>query len=120
MTEKAIGPQDLFIRQMLLTGHRVPILFDIGGGKIAMDHLHDEVGAHVGGLTSGDSSFLNTTTSLEQAFSLPFALQHFVCAKGVDSCNSNEYKYNARCWVDRVDVDPPTAQDNKYGSQGSY
>ena len=51
MTEKDGRAQDVFHRQALLSGQRVPILFDLGGGRGTMDRLHNEVGAHVGGVT---------------------------------------------------------------------
>ncbi|KAL3793748.1 hypothetical protein HJC23_013310 [Cyclotella cryptica] len=97
MTEKSVGAQELFMRQMLLTGHRVPILLDVGGGKITMDRIHQESGAHVGGLTTGNPSILAQTTSAEQA-----------------------YKYTAKCWTKRVDVEPEKKQNEKYGSQVSW
>jgi hypothetical protein len=118
MTEKGAGNQDLFHRQMLLTGHRVPILLDLGGGKGSMDRIHEESGAHVGGVTLGSPSILATTKSVEQAESLPFALRHLFCDKGVTTCTDAKYKYAASCWTDRVDVEPATKQNEMYGSQG--
>ncbi|KAK1739865.1 hypothetical protein QTG54_009624 [Skeletonema marinoi] len=119
MTEK--GPlQDVFGRMMLLSGHRVPILFDIGGGKGFMDALRKEVGAHVGGITSGNPH-LKETESLEQAATLPHALQHLFCKGGVPTCGQTQFKYNASCWTDRVDVEtPPTAQNKGYGGQAKW
>ena len=119
MTEK--GPlQDVFGRMMLLSGHRVPILFDIGGGRGFMDVLRKEVGAHVGGITSGNPH-LKETESLEQAATLPHAVQHLFCKSGVPTCGQTQYKYNATCWTDRVDVEtPPTAQNKGYGGQAKW
>lgn len=118
MTEKSAGAQELFMRQMLLTGHRVPILLDVGGGKVTMDRIRQESGAHVGGLTTGNPSILAQTTSVEQAETLPFALRHLFCANGVQSCSDAKYKYTAECWTARVDVEPAKNQNEKYGSQG--
>lgn len=120
MTEKDGKLQDVFHRMMLLSGHRVPILFDIGGGKNSMDRIRNEVGAHVGGLTSGNPH-LAETESLEQALTLPHALQHVFCKGGVATCGQTEFKYNASCWTDRVDVDPPPKEQNKgYGGQAKW
>ena len=119
MTEKG-GAQELFHRQMLLTGHRVPILLDMGGGKLSMDQVREESGAHVGGVTLGTPSMLATTKSVEQAETLPFALRHLFCDKGVTTCTERNYKYSATCWTDRVDVEPPSKQNEGYGSQGEY
>ena len=120
MTETGGMHQELFHRQMLLTGHRVPILLDMGNGKITMDRIHEEAGAHVGGITSGTPSILATTKSLEQVESLPFALRHLFCDKGVSTCTEQKYKYDAHCWADRVDVpDPPKKQNEGYGGKGT-
>jgi hypothetical protein len=120
MTEKDGRLQDVFHRMMLLSGHRVPILFDIGGGKSSMDRIRNEVGAHVGGLTSGNPH-LAETESLEQALTLPHALQHVFCKGGVATCGQREFKYNASCWTERVDVDPPPKEQNKgYGGQAKW
>jgi hypothetical protein len=118
MTEKGLGHQELFHRQMLLTGHRVPILLDMGGGKPIMDKLRQESGAHVGGMTVGTPSVMATTNSVEQAETLPFALRHLFCDKGVTTCTEIKYKYSAACWTDRVDDEPITEQNKKYQSQG--
>ncbi|KAL7493809.1 hypothetical protein ACHAWT_002711, partial [Skeletonema menzelii] len=119
MTEKG-ALQDVFGRMMLLSGHRVPILFDIGGGKGFMDALRKEVGAHVGGVTSGNPH-LAETESIEQAASLPHALQHLFCKGGVPTCGQTQFKYNATCWTDRVDVEtPPTEQNKGYGGQAKW
>eukprot|EP00956_Cyclotella_meneghiniana_P000140 scaffold217_cov64-Cyclotella_meneghiniana.AAC.1 len=118
MTENGGMNQELFHRQMLLTGHRVPILLGMGNGKITMDRIHEEAGAHVGGITSGTPSVLATTKSLEQAETLPFALRHLFCDKGVSTCTEQKYKYDAHCWADRADVpDPPKKQNEGYGGQ---
>lgn len=118
MTEKGGGNQEFFHRQMLLTGHRVPILLDLGGGKSTMDAVHKESGAHVGGVTLGTPDLLATTKSVEQAETLPFALRHLFCEKGVTTCTDGKYKYTAACWTDRVDVEPAKEQNKGYGSQG--
>eukprot|EP00574_Skeletonema_japonicum_P004512 CAMPEP_0201718612 /NCGR_PEP_ID=MMETSP0593-20130828/4087_1 /ASSEMBLY_ACC=CAM_ASM_000672 /TAXON_ID=267983 /ORGANISM="Skeletonema japonicum, Strain CCMP2506" /LENGTH=996 /DNA_ID=CAMNT_0048208955 /DNA_START=5 /DNA_END=2995 /DNA_ORIENTATION=+ len=119
MTEKG-ALQDVFGRMMLLSGHRVPILFDIGGGRGFMDALRKEVGAHVGGITSGNPH-LNETESIEQAATLPHALKHLFCKGGLPTCGQSQFKYNATCWTDRVDVEtPPTEQNKGYGGQAKW
>ena len=97
MTEKDSRAQDTFMRQALMTGQRVPILLDMGGGKGTMDRLHDEVGAHVGGVTNVAllPKFKQTTIDFD------------------------EKKYNAACWMDRVDVHPD-GQNPSYGGQASW
>lgn len=97
MTEKDGKAQDLFFRQALLAGERVPVLLDLGGGKGAVDALKNSVGAHVGGLNRNDimPKFKNT------------------------QINFAEKKYNAACWTERVDVDAGVQYD-KFGGQASW
>jgi hypothetical protein len=97
MTEKDSRAQDTFMRQALMAGQRVPILLDMGGGKGAMDKLHQEVGAHVGGVT---------TVALLPKF------KH-------TKIDFDEKKYNAACWTDRIDVQP-AGQNPSYGGQASW
>ncbi|KAL7539814.1 hypothetical protein ACHAXR_009620 [Thalassiosira sp. AJA248-18] len=99
MTEKDGKIQDFFWRQALLSGHRVPILFDMGGGKGTMDRMHNQVGAHAGGVAGGgmNPKYKNTTFDFSQP----------------------ENKYNAVCWTDRVDVQPDV-QYPAFGGQASW
>lgn len=97
MTERDMKPQDIFMRQALLAGQRVPIILDMGGGKGTMDRLYQGVGAHVGGVSSVTilPKFKHTTIDFE------------------------EKKYNAACWTDRVDIQPDN-QNPTYGGQASW
>ncbi|KAL3823499.1 hypothetical protein ACHAXA_010821 [Cyclostephanos tholiformis] len=99
MTEKDGRAKDLFMRQALLAGKRVPILFDMGNGKGTLDGLHLEVGAHVGGV-------MNDVTLLPK----------FKNA----TINFDERKYNAKCWTARTDVKPDVPQNEGYGGQTSW
>ena len=65
-----------------------------------MKGLHDEVGAHVGGI-------YDTTTHLLPKF------RNTVI-------DFQEKKYNAKCWTDRIDVTPEHTQNTKYGGQASW
>jgi hypothetical protein len=99
MTEKDGRAQDLFFRQALLAGKRVPILFDMGNGAGTLKSLHGEVGAHVGGVNTGLTllpKFRNATV------------------------NFDEKKYSAKCWTARVDVKPYVEQNQGYGGQTSW
>jgi len=98
MTEKDGKAQDVFFRQAVLSGERVPILFDMGGGRGMMDKLRDQVGAHIGGIHTVAifPQFKNTTIDF------------------------SDKKYNAACWTDRVDVEPPVEQYPGFGGQASW
>jgi len=98
MTEKDTKPQDVFLRQMLLSGETVPVLFDMGGGRGMMDKIRTESGAHVGGAGGGGllPRYRNTTV------------------------NFSEKKYNAACWTERTDVPDRDVQYPTYGGQKSW
>jgi hypothetical protein len=99
MTEKDGRAQDLFFRQALLAGRRVPVLFDLGNGAGTLKSLRAEVGAHVGGVNTGITlmpKFRNT------------------------DMNFDEKKYNAKCWTARADVTPDVEQNQGYGGQASW
>jgi len=99
MTEKDGRAQDLFFRQALLAGRRVPVLFDLGNGAGTLKSLRAEVGAHVGGVNTGITllpKFRNT------------------------EMNFDEKKYNAKCWTARADVTPDVEQNQGYGGQASW
>ena len=70
MTEKDNKAQDVFFRQALLAGakhNRVPILFDMGGGKGTMEILHRR-GAHIGGALNTNilPKFKNTVVNFAE------------------------------------------------------
>jgi hypothetical protein len=66
-----------------------------------MRAMHEEAGAHVGGVLDSQRSHL---------------LPKFVNA----TIDFQEKKYNAKCWTDRVDVTPERAQNPRYGGQASW
>ena len=57
------------------------------------------------------------TTDEEQAKTLPQALRYLNCTESMqESCE--EHKFNAKCWIDRDDVEPVTKQLHKPRDQG--
>lgn len=52
---------------------------------------------------------LTQTESLEQAADLPQAVRYLNCTDDMNKV-CLKHQYNARCWVDRSDFEPPTPQ----------
>lgn len=52
------------------------------------------------------------TENKEQAKTLPQPTRYLNCTDAAQEL-CDEHKYNARCWIDRDDVKPPTKQRNK-------
>lgn len=116
MTEKGADQQDLFFRQALLSMDRTPILLADVFDKAW--YLHEQVDADIGHLWTSESQF-PTTTDVEQASTLPFAIQYLHCSNDVrDVCNAQ--KFWATCWIERDDVTPPVRQVSKPGGQASW
>jgi hypothetical protein len=108
MTEKQLPPHiDLFLRQALIGGKRVPAVW--GGNFELLRMLHEEADADVGEFGFGTAD-MPITESEEQMKSLPWAYQKMKCpADQDDLCNSDRFR--ATCWIDRPDgVKPETPQ----------
>ena len=104
MTEKSAADQDLFHKQAILSGERVPVL--IGG---AVNNLEIETGGNLwyGGISLGHSSII-LSTDLDQAQTLPWAVQNFMCTpEAQDVCDRGHLD---QCWVPRSDFTPTTVR----------
>lgn len=107
---------DLFVRQALISGNRVPFLLGGVPGilKIADESFDADVG-QFGEALDGVPTCMDEKDAEKHAYAARFIL----CDKERgDMCRDN--KYLANCWVDRSDVTPPTPQADKPGSQVSW
>jgi len=121
MTEKELSVYDVFARQGLMAGNRVPILLGGGPNHLAHLFLHGEVEVGDFGGFQCCQAGLKKTESDEQALELPWATRYVLCDKDdIELCTRNEHKYNATCWIDRPDVSPLVEQREKPGSQVSW
>lgn len=102
MTEKG-PPVDLFNKQAILSGERVPLI---------ITSQHDDIKEETNGLAYmgkyiEDKSIFPQTT-LENENEIPYAAQWY---------DEQHTKYNAICWEPRSDFEPPTNQKDSPGSQ---
>jgi len=121
MTEKTAEDIDVFHKQALLGGERVPILF---GGQ--WSNLEEETGGP-GSLWGGDRmlghGIIPLTTGYNQVETLPVATQYQECDDNVmELCSSraNENKYHNACWEPRRDYEPETKQNPFVGGMASW
>ncbi len=117
MTEKDPAAIELFNKQALIGGERVPIIFN----HFAKDHnLQESVGGEVWhGDVYANIAFLPETTGDDQALSVPLAARYQNCAASArDLCQP--YKYDAYCWFPRSDTIPPKEQSRRFPSQASW
>jgi len=120
MTEKAAGALDLFNKQAILGGERVPILMNSPRVNIVADSNGT---AWLGNIETsqwepgGIVPF--TTESEEHAQTLPFAVRYMFCPReSAGLCQMN--KYTAICWEPRSDFTPTKPQAAHPGSQVSW
>jgi hypothetical protein len=106
MTEKSRAHYDLFARQALISGNRVPILWN--GFVEIQEALHNEADVDVGGFGTGLRD-IPITESEEQVQELRYAVQYLKCARDMKESCENHKNYG-RCWVHRSDVIPPVKQ----------
>ena len=115
MTEgRDLRAQDLLFRQTMIAGNRVP--FIMGGTYSILKDMHDKLDADVGQYGEAVEG-LPSCTSEEQSWTVPWAVRCTRCEIKAPWCGE---KFRANCWVPRDDVQPPTPQDKKPGSQVSW
>ncbi len=120
MTENNREDPDLFNKQALLGGERIPILF---GSK--PNNLETETSGNLFfGSRMDGKDVMPLTTGLDQVDELPWATQYQTCeANAIDLCSGRDktLKYDAYCWVDRSDYTPAKKQvTNGVPSQASW
>jgi len=116
MTENDNPSQDLFHRQYILGGGKVPVLWSLALGTII--RLNLEAGADVG--YPGEGTFgLPKATTVEDLDTFPWAVRYMNCDPTLkDICRQNEY--NGTCWLDRDDYTPTTPQRAAPGGRASW
>ena len=95
---------DLVIRQVLLSGNRVPIIW--GGPFDLLKLYHELADVDVGDWGNGLAG-IPETTSEEQALTLPYAARNMKCSsQRHDLCDDN--RFSSTCWIERPDGIVPT------------
>jgi hypothetical protein len=107
MTEGDPAHVDIFYRQALLGGNRVPVLW--GGPFELLKMLHEEADVDVGqwGLATDG---LIEVESAEQANDVPWAARYMKCKPEVQDLCQAEPRFCATCWIDRDDGVKPDAK----------
>ena len=119
MTEKTPAHLEVFHRQGILGGDKVPVLWgqqtewlmdhaDVGdvSNKRDWKHMEKIIG-------------FNVTTSAAQGAKLPWAERHVMCNNEMMSeCRSKAYR--GTCWIDRPDITPATKQKSAPGGRASW
>lgn len=119
MTEKNPGDLDLFNKQAIINGERVPIIF-----THSINSLKTETNDNIwyGDIIPGEG-FIPLTTGIDQALTMPLATRYLRCDPQVEElCASrgNPNKYDAHCWVPRSDYSPVANPNTTFKSQASW
>lgn len=109
---------DVFLRQGLIGGNRVPVIW--GGNFDLLKMLHEEADADVGEFGWGTDLIIEAE-SKEHYDSLPYAVKGLKCKDEVKSLCEEEPRYCAKCWIDRDDgIKPSVGQYNNPKGQGKF
>jgi len=119
MTEgRDIKAVDIFYRQGLISGKRVPYILDGGGSQGVISFYNVNANADVGAIGSGMVGISECVDEM-QCEKLPYATRYMRCSEEVVSlCKGN--RFHSNCWVERDDVKPEKNQKEKPGSQVSW
>jgi hypothetical protein len=117
MTEKNPRDLDLFARQGLLGGGRVPVLWNLPPSTLKTMYVHAD--ADVGGSFTKENPIpkAQNQTHLDE---LPYAIQYMKCDNSIfkDFCKPRIYR--TRCWIERSDVVPPIPQNRNPGGRVTW
>lgn len=121
MTEKMYKSHiDIFFRQGLIAGKRVPVIWSAGNNFELLKMLHEEADVDVGEYGSGWDG-IPFTESEEQVKTLPWAVQYLKCDPDHQDVCKNHNDYCTKCWVPRDDgVKPKAEQLEHMGGQVSW
>lgn len=104
MTEPGAEHVDLFLRQGMIGGNRVPVLW--GGHYDLLKMLHQEADADVGEYGNAQNGIIEVTSE-EQAMQVPFASRYMKCDHERQDLCKNEPTFCVHCWIDRDDITNP-------------
>lgn len=98
---------DIFYRQALLAGNRVPVIW--GGPYELLKMLHEEADVDVGQWGLATDGIIEVENA-EQAEKVPWAARYMKCRPEVQDLCNNAERFCAVCWIDRDDGIKPDAK----------
>uniref|UniRef100_A0A7S4K3H2 Uncharacterized protein n=1 Tax=Odontella aurita TaxID=265563 RepID=A0A7S4K3H2_9STRA len=119
MTEKGAGAHDIFNKQAILGGERVPILMNCPRVDIMADTNGTAwTGNNAGGQWEAGGMLLPeyVIKDAKHADTVPFALRYMLCTKEAGGL-CQQHKYDSICWEPRSDFEPTAEQKAHPGSQ---
>mmetsp|Transcript_27767 Transcript_27767/g.65251 ORF Transcript_27767/g.65251 Transcript_27767/m.65251 type:complete len:895 (-) Transcript_27767:3416-6100(-) len=111
MTESDPEHVDIFYRQALLAGNRVPVLW--GGPFKLLQMLHEEADVDVGDWGTAMDGIMEVE-DLEQAKTIPWAARYLKCKDEANDICKEESRFCSKCWSDREDNIVPEAKQRDH------
>ena len=121
MTEQTYGPKDLFTKQGLIGGERVPVVMinQVGNGLSSLET--ETNGTFWNGDILNGAGIVPKTLNDKQALDLPYAAQYLECdSQSKSLCELTSNKYHGSCWEPRIDYEPETPQQKDPGGRASW
>jgi hypothetical protein len=101
MTEgRELEKIDMFLRQGLMGGKRIPVVW--GGTFDLLQMLHENADIDVGEFGQATDGIVETE-SAEQAKTIPWAARYMKCKDEVQTVCQEEPRFCSNCWYDRDD-----------------
>ena len=117
MTEKDNRDLDLFGRQGLIGGLRVPVLWHLSPKLLKT--YHEMADVDVGYLGTAKSG-IPPQESVQDIENAVWAAKYLFCTGEIQGSICRPHEYNGTCWIDRPDVTPPTPQKAAPGGRARW
>lgn len=122
MTEGSGPDQDIFIRQGLIGGKRVPVILGMemnsGPAQLYYDLVDAEIGSYGVSLDG-----VPLSTSAKQVKELPWAVQYLSCTPDSKELCKYSARFCRHCWIDPTgdgSIVPPTEQNQDTDEKGNW
>jgi hypothetical protein len=112
MTEGQKEHKDIFMRQGLIAGNRIPVVWGAPWGNTfeLLQMLHENADVDIGNWGMASDGVI-VVESVEQAKSVPWASRYMNCKEEAGDICKEEPRFCAHCWIDREDgIKPETDQ----------
>ena len=107
---------DMFLRQGLMGGNRIPVVW--GGTFDLLQMLHENADIDVGEFGQATDGILETE-SAEQAKTIPWAARYMKCKDEAQYVCQEEPRFCSKCWCDRDDgIKPEKGQVSHAKAKG--
>lgn len=117
MTEPSNEAYDVFVRQVILTGNRIPVLMH--GMRGVLEFYYQRGITHEVGMFGNGIGGAPEVVDATQALTIPWAARYLRCTSELHG-HCREMEYNGTCWIDRADYTPQRKQNNEPGGRASW